>query len=157
VSIDTISIDFSPIWYILEEGLDGRESVPMRIAIEAEVESFLSEVFSILNKFPKGLYIPRRTNSEDKTLNFQIKTGLNHHLIREELLSLTISNYSYTDRDRHLKRKGELWLFGKLLNPPLIDEITEVYIKLKIQQGRVICLLSFHPSEYDVRYPYSRD
>ncbi|KUO74913.1 MAG: hypothetical protein APF81_08145 [Desulfosporosinus sp. BRH_c37] len=129
----------------------------MRIAVETEVESFLSEVFSILNKFPKGLYIPRRTNSEDKTLNFQIKTGLNHNLIREELLSLTISNYSYTDRDRDLKRKGELWLFGKLLNPPLIDEITEVYIKLKIQQGRVICLLSFHPSEYDVRYPYAGD
>jgi len=51
VTIDTISIDFSPIWYILEEGLDGRESVPMRIAIDAEVESFLSEVFSMLNKF----------------------------------------------------------------------------------------------------------
>jgi len=82
VSIDTISIDFSPAWYILEEGLDGRESGLMRIAIEEEVESFLSEVFSILNKFPKGLYIPRRTNSEDKTLNFQIKTGLNHHLFR---------------------------------------------------------------------------
>ena len=71
----------------------------MRIALEAEVESFLSEVFSILNKFPKGLYIPRRTNSEDKTLNFQNKTGLTHHLIREELLSLDISNYSYTDRE----------------------------------------------------------
>jgi len=121
VSIDTIYIDFSPAWYILEEGIDGRKSVPMRIAREAEVESFLSEVFSILNKFPKGLYIPRRTNSEDKTLNFQIKTGLNHHLIREELLSLTISNYNYSDKDRDLKRKGELWLFGKLLNPPRFD------------------------------------
>ena len=76
MSIDTIYIDFSPAWYILEEGIDGRESVPMRIAREAEVESFLSEVFSILNKFPK---------------------------------------------DRDLKRKGELWLFGKLLNPPRFD------------------------------------
>ncbi len=129
----------------------------MRIAIEAEVESFLSEVFSILNKLPRGLIIPRRTNSEDKTLNFQIKTGLTHNLIREELLKLNISNYSYTDKDRDLKRKGELWLFGKLLSPPLIDEITEVYIKLKIQQGRVICLLSFHSSEYDLRYPYPED
>ena len=71
VTIDTIFIDFSPTWYIIEERLDGRKSVPMRIALEAEEESFLSEVFSILNKFPKGLYIPRRT-SEDKTLNFQI-------------------------------------------------------------------------------------
>ena len=70
VTIDTFFIDFSPAWYIIEGGLDGRETVPMRIALEAEVESFLSEVFSILNKFPKGLYIPRRTNSEDKTLNF---------------------------------------------------------------------------------------
>jgi len=46
---------------------------------------------------------------------------------------------------------------GLRADPPLIDEIAEVYIKLKIQQGRVICLLSFHPSEYDVRYPYAVD
>lgn len=124
----------------------------MRVASEIEVEDFLSGVFSILNESPKSLYIVKRTNSEDKTGNFQIKTGLTNDMICEEILTLNVKNYSYTDTDRDLKRKGELWLFGKVLKPPRINESTEVYIKLKLQ-GRVVCL-SFHPSEFDMKYPY---
>lgn len=124
----------------------------MRVASETEVEEFLLGIFSILNESPKGLYIVKRTNSEDKTGNFQIQTGLTNSMICEELLSLTLKNYSYTDNDRDPKRKGEVWIFGKVLKPPQINESIEVYIKLKLQ-GRVVCL-SFHPSEYDLRFPY---
>lgn len=124
----------------------------MRVALETEVEDFLSRVFSILRESSKGLYIVKRTNSEDKTGNFMIETGLTNDMICEELLTLTIKNYSYTDTDRDPLRIGEVWLFGKVLKPPLINKKTEIYIKLKLQ-GRVVCL-SFHPSEFPLRYQY---
>lgn len=124
----------------------------MRIASELEVENFLSRVFYILRESDKGLYIVKRTNSEDKTGNFMIETGLTNDMICEELLNLTIQNYSYTDTDRDPNRKGEVWLFGKFLKPPLSEESTEIYIKLKLQ-GRVVCL-SFHPSEFPLSYQY---
>lgn len=124
----------------------------MRVALETEVEDFLSRVFSILRESSKGLYIVKRTNGEDKTGNFMIETGLTNDMICEELLTLTIKNYSYTDTDRDSHRTGEVWLFGKVLKPPLINKKTEIYIKLKLQ-GRVVCL-SFHPSEFPLRYQY---
>ena len=124
-----------------------------RVASETEVENFLSVVFPILNESPESLIIVKRINSEDKTANFQYETGLTHDMICAEILALDCSNYSYTDKDRDQNRKEELWFFGKILNPPLIDESTEVYIKLKLQ-GRVICL-SFHPSMFPMDYPYS--
>ncbi len=103
-------------------------------------------MFSILGESPKGLYIVKRTNSEDKTGNFMIENGLTNDIICEVLLTLTLKDYSYTDTDRDPNRKGEVWLFGKVLKPPLINNETEIYIKLKLQ-GRVVCL-SFHRTSF---------
>ena len=123
-----------------------------RVASKTEVGRVISEVFSILNESFKNLVILKRTHSEDKTKTFMDETGLDHKMICEEILSLNSLNYSYTDKDKDPKRKGEIWIFGKVFNPPLNDLSTEVYIKIKLQGGRVVCL-SFHPSEYAINYP----
>ena len=124
----------------------------MRVASKTEIESFLSEVFSILNDSYKSLYIAQRTHSEDKTQLFRDTFGFTHEMICEEILKLKVSNYSYTDLDNGVGRKGEIWFFGMDFYPSLKGEKIEIYIKLKLQRG-VICL-SFHPAEYPMRYSY---
>jgi len=127
----------------------------MRIAPEEEVTSFLQEVNRRLRESYNNLYIPKRTNGEDKNDLFMIEYGLNHEMVCEHIMELDLLNYSKTEPDRDPKRDGEVWFFGKVIKPTLASELIEVYIKLKLQR-KVVCI-SFHPKEFHIDYPYLND
>lgn len=78
--------------------------------------------------------------------------GFTNDLICEQLLDLSLLNYSKTDNDDNPHKKGEVWFFGKILKPPTTSKYLEIYIKLKLQR-KVVCI-SFHPKEFDIIYPY---
>jgi|SRR5574344_1462824 len=112
-----------------------------------EVEKFLKEIARILNDEDK-LYIVGR----DKTNSFRAKYNLLRVDVKQIILSLDETNYSYTDNDRELAHGGQVWIFGASFPPGLVQGTFQIYIKLKIQ-GEVICL-SLHEAEFDLKYPY---
>lgn len=77
------------------------------------------------------------------------------------LKELTISNYSEGPiaDDQNVPSKGDLWIFGKNIRPenPKRKKLeTEFYIKVQLGYPNhdVICI-SFHPSEYKMKYPFN--
>jgi hypothetical protein len=122
------------------------------IKTKDEVNSFLRVIQEIINQSFENVIIINKTNGNDKTRKFQIEYGINHKRICEELLKLDISNYAETDKDNKAGWTGEVWIFGLMMEVAQ-NHYMEVYIKLKFR-GSVICM-SFHPKEYDIRYPYN--
>lgn len=118
-----------------------------------EVKGFLYEVHKRLNKSKDNLYILRK-KGKDKTNEFRIMYNISSEMVCGEVLKLDISNYSYTDYDDNPKWPNEeVWIFGQILSIPGVLSYEEMYIKLKIRNN-VVCM-SFHPKEFDLKYPYN--
>lgn len=117
-----------------------------------KVSDFLKVIQELINQSFENVEIIKKTIGNDKTRKFQIEYGINHQRVCEELLNLDISNYSETDKDDGVGWTGEVWIFGLMMEVAQ-NQYMEVYVKLKLRK-RVICI-SFHPKEYDIKYPYN--
>lgn len=87
-----------------------------------------------------------------KTRETLLKLGLTRRHLEEEILSLSVSNYSSGPIEDQL-HPGYLWVFGKT-----IDGV-EVYIKLKIvstPDNEYALCVSFHKAEKPLNYPFSK-
>jgi hypothetical protein len=78
-----------------------------------------------------------------------IELGLTERQREEELLSLSVDNYSFgPEKDRY--RPGDYWVFGKIV------EGKEIFIRIKIGTDKhteyAICY-SFHLAERPLQYP----
>ena len=84
--------------------------------------------------------------------NCLLDLGLTLQDLRDVMLSLSYHDYSLgpvCDRDI----PGQLWIFGKLING------IEIYIKTKLVEIgdlRVVRIISFHPAEQPLQYPYNK-
>lgn len=103
----------------------------------------------------KDLMMQRPLQNLDhlKNINAMKNLGITARIRDELILSLAIENYSSGPRTDQYK-PGVYWVFGKEL-----DSI-EIYIKLKIVTDNngnetAVCM-SFHPSEYSMKYPFRR-
>ena len=75
---------------------------------------------------------------------------------------LSVENYCATEPDVNPNYSGEhVWIFG--ITKELVDEVEDLYIKLKIRNLGDECLLvmSFHPEEPDkpekrLQFPYKK-
>lgn len=118
-----------------------------------EVEDFLNEVHKRLKKSKDNLYIVQK-KGKDKTNEFRSMYNISSEIVCEEILKLDISNYSYTDYDDNPKWPDqEVWIFGQMLSIHGVLSHEEIYVKLKIRNN-VVCM-SFHPKEFDLKYPYN--
>lgn len=88
-----------------------------------------------------------------KNYDSMIALGITERMRDEFILSLAVENYSSGPMMDEYK-PGNIWVFGKELDS------TEIYIKLKIvtdNHGNEMALcMSFHPSEYRMKYPFRR-
>jgi hypothetical protein len=110
------------------------------------VPQFLTELKTLI--MHQGLYVtPRQTNK-----GALLELGLTDKQREEIVLSLSLVDYCAGPKPDEYK-PGDYWVFGKKIDG------AEVYIKLKIagQAGNehAVCL-SFHKSEYSLRYPLSK-
>jgi len=94
----------------------------------------------------RGVFVIPR----ESTLSTLRQFGLTKMNLQDELLALSLTNYSKgpeKDRDQN----GELWIFGKMVVRH------EMYIKLKIfkvdGEYQAKCI-SFHVAEYPLMYPF---
>ena len=92
-------------------------------------------------------------NLERRNWGSLAELGLTEAVAREEVLSLTVSDYcSGPVGDDNPQKRGNVYIFGKD-----IDGV-EVYIKLKIVHvgdTRIARCLSFHPAEKRLNYPFA--
>jgi len=109
-----------------------------------DVAKFLKDAKSLIAK--GNVFIAKRS------INLQdiVDIGLTMGGVKQELLGLTVENYSKgPEPDRDFP--GEIWVFGKeILNH-------EVYIKIKIDQEvehKELTCISFHIAEYKLDYPF---
>lgn len=117
-----------------------------------EVNAFLNKIHEAIKQSYENVMIYKKTKGKDKNREFQIEYGIGHNRICEEILRLDITNYSETDEDDGAGWTGEVWIFGQIVEVAH-NQYIEIYIKLKLR-NKVICL-SFHPKEYDIKYPYN--
>lgn len=118
-----------------------------------EVEEFIKEIHRLLRESPKNLHIVVKHTVEDKTHNFMNEYNLTDEMVCDELLKLCTINYSKTEPDNDERFKEEhCWFLGQMYKVPGMKNYMEIYIKIKLRK-RVLCL-SFHPKEFDIRYPY---
>jgi hypothetical protein len=117
-----------------------------------EVRDFLDKIQEALKQSFENLIINKKTKGKDKNREFQIEYGIGHNRICEEILRLDITNYSETDEDDGAGWTGEVWIFGQIVEVAQ-NQYMEIYIKLKLR-NKIICL-SFHPKEFDLKYPYN--
>ncbi len=111
---------------------------------KGEVVLFLRDFKALIRE---GRYYVKK---HFKNLQTLIDLGITNKIREETLLALEVCDYSSgPNKDEY--RKADYWIFGKE-----IDNV-EIYIKLQIvafsngdDQG--VCI-SFHPSEYALRYP----
>jgi hypothetical protein len=113
--------------------------------LRTHVKNFLKEIKELI--LAEGLRVKDRVINKESLL----KLGLTQKQREDEVLSLSISNYS-SGPHKDIYKPGDYWVFGKL-----IDGI-EVYIKLKIAgppgHEHALCL-SFHKSDNPLTYPFS--
>ena len=90
--------------------------------------------------------------SHKKNLDTLALIGITTFQRDDIIRQLKVEDYCSGPSEDEYKPKDNLWVFGKS-----IDE-HEIYIKLKIDLNRnqAICL-SFHISEYPMRYPFKRN
>ena len=117
-----------------------------------EVKAFLNKIQETIKQSYENVIINKKTKGKDKNREFQIEYGIGHKRICEEILKLDITNYSDTDKDDGAGWTGEVWIFGQIVEVAH-NQYMEIYVKLKLR-NKVICL-SFHPKEYDIKYPYN--
>ncbi|MGI6777139.1 MAG: hypothetical protein ACOX7R_03655 [Acetivibrionales bacterium] len=123
------------------------------IKTEEEVEVFLDKIHAIIEEDERNLVLLGRTKGLDKTDVFMKEYNIKHKMICDELLKLSVLNYSYTEYDDNPKWKHEeIWVFGKFFMVEGIECNETIYIKLKLRNN-VICM-SFHPQVFSLKYPY---
>jgi len=123
------------------------------IKAEEEVRSFLEKVQGIIDESDRNLIILGRTKTDNKTRNFMNKYNIKHKMVCEEILKLDVSNYSYTDFDDNPNwAHEEVWFFGQVLMIEGVKFRDTIYIKLKLKDN-IVCM-SFHPQEFELKYPY---
>lgn len=123
------------------------------VRTEEEVFDFLENVQTIINESETNLIILGRTKTDDKTRKFMDKYNIKHKMVCDEILKLDVLNYSYTDFDDNPKwAHEEVWFFGQVLMIEGVKRKDTVYIKLKLRDN-VVCM-SFHPQEFELKYPY---
>ncbi len=116
----------------------------MEIPIEIQVAIFLKEFKEIATQ-GRGLDIVDRKEN----LHSLSKLGLTKKNCKNEILSLSVSNYSSgpkPDKDK----PGYVWEFGKKIKGK------EIYIKLKIADvdtAKIAKCISFHEAEHPIDYP----
>lgn len=123
--------------------MDAPSSEDLRILIRGFLKDFKGSMAE--NKYEvKG--------NHKKNLDTLIQLGITTIQRDDVIRQLKVEDYCSGPFEDEYKPKDSLWVFGKT-----IDE-HEIYIKLKIDLNRnqAICL-SFHISEYPMRYPFKRN
>lgn len=113
------------------------------------VKFFLKKLQNFLNDNSCQLDIQRSRKGQDQS---DSKTNINTMLdleydtgdVKEELLSLKISDYVKTVKDRKRPGSSDYWIFLKKIKD------RDVYIKLKIHSVNKIHLMSFHYTAFAV-------
>lgn len=109
------------------------------------IYNFLKE-FKRIGTQGRGIDIVNRR----KNLAALSKLGLTKQNCKEEILSLSVSDY-FRGPEPDIDRPGEVWEFGKVIQGK------EIYVKLKIFRGGKIRLakcISFHASEFPICFPF---
>lgn len=126
-----------------------------------EVRKFLENVKNLIRKGRVTINNkPWKGNRVNKTLAYMAETGLRQKDIEEVICELQVADYCYTTDDRNDNFKGEkVWIFGT--SKDMIDQDTDLYIKLKIRRIRddFLLIMSFHPetpggNEQKLNFPY---
>ncbi|MDX9991095.1 MAG: hypothetical protein RBS68_03500 [Anaerolineales bacterium] len=112
------------------------------------------QVSDFLNQF-KALVTQRRFHFVQRltTNKTALSLGLTETIAKQELLNLSVIDFSSgPSEDRNMPGEN-FWIFGKEING------CEVYIKLKIYTVSGVeyakCV-SFHEAEYTMKYPFQR-
>lgn len=112
------------------------------------------EVAAFLKQFHQKLMIFQIIFRDDRGKNIQTLAELEiTPKYRETIIKeIKIEDYSQGPILDTLNRYGELWVFGKDVKGK------EVYIKISLGQEnyQTICI-SFHVSEYEMRYPFKEE
>ena len=114
------------------------------MATKQEVEHFLSDFKVKLRSFRLAFWDGRGKNSQ-ALLDLEISS-----IKRKEIIEkLTLENYSQGPIEDQIYGILPMWVFGKDVKG------TEVYIKISMGKfnSETICI-SFHPSEYAMKYPF---
>lgn len=129
-----------------------------------KVEEFLEQVREILKDEDKWTINdePWAARKVNKTLRYMTEKNLKAKDIKPIIEALTLENYCATKPDTNMNFKGEwIWEFG--ITKMLVDDVEDLYIKLKIRKFGDDCLLvmSFHPEEPDrpekkLQFPYKK-
>jgi len=108
-----------------------------------KLKFFLQKLHHLIGDSNCLIDIQRKRRGEDpldpnNTNNTIIDLGYDSEEIREELLTLKISDYIKTVKDRVRPNTPNYWIFSKNING------RDIYIKLKICDVNKIYLMSFH-------------
>ncbi len=112
------------------------------------------QVSDFLNKF-KALVTQRRFHFVQRlaTNKIALSLGLTETIAKQELLNLSVIDFSSGPiQDRDIPSQ-DFWIFGKEING------CEVYIKLKIYTvngDEYAKCVSFHEAEFTMKYPFQR-
>ena len=114
-----------------------------------EVSHFIKKIRTFLASDDCQLDIQRSRKDEDPlepntNNNTMIDLGFSTEDIKSEVLSLTISNYVKTVKDKEKENNQYYRIFTKEINN------REIYIKLKICNLNRIHLMSFHYANWDM-------
>jgi len=114
-----------------------------------DVSHFIKKVRSFLTSDGCQLDIQKERRSEDpldpsSTKNTISDLDYNSEDIKNEVLSLTTSNYIKTVKEKERKKNQCYRIFTKKINN------REIYIKLKICSLNRIHLMSFHYANWDM-------
>ncbi len=128
----------------------------------SEVQQFLTTVKKLVLCSEKSTINnrPWAGNKVNKTLTYMTETGISKRDIEKVIGELQVCNYSYTADDKNERFSNEqVWIFGITKN--LIDKDEDLYIKLKIRiiEGELLLIMSFHPESPEIedlrlRFPY---
>lgn len=128
-----------------------------------KVEAFLEQVREILKNDENWTINDKPWEGKvNKTLRYMAEKNLKGKDIKPIIEELTLENYCATKLDTNTNFKGEwIWEFG--ITKMVVDDIEDLYIKLKIRKLGDDCLLvmSFHPEEPDrpekrLHFPYKK-
>lgn len=114
-----------------------------------KVEAFLKQVKEILKDDENwNINDEPWVGKVNKTLRYMTEKNLKKKDIKPIIKELTLENYSSTKPDKNMKFKNEyIWEFG--ITKMLVDDIDDLYIKLKIRKfdDDYLLVMSFHPEE----------
>lgn len=122
----------------------------LSVASVDQVKRFLREVKRLIKDDNGDFEVADR----DETQETLTKLGIMPERVEEEVLELTIENYSKgpeENKSRNGKNNSKIWVFGKM-----VCDI-EIYIKFSLTQTKkftkCICV-SFHEARYPLQYPF---